>query len=201
MVSFLNQIIPFLFFAFVASVTPGPANIAIFAETVTCGWRASVKYALGILAGFFIVLLISAVFYSLGVSIINSKLLFPLRIIGSLYLLYIAWKIATAKIQLMSEGGDNISNANFFTGLLIHPLSPKAWLFVFLSYGTFAFGANGFYLVIYCLLFFASAAISMFMWMVAGRYVGINLSIKKLKLVNYFSSLAISVLVIYILVL
>ena len=80
----------------VAAFTPGPANAIIAAISANRGWRAALPFVLGMTAGFPAMLGI----FGLGLGTIFSKspeLHFWLRIAGALFLLHIAWKIATAK--------------------------------------------------------------------------------------------------------
>jgi threonine/homoserine/homoserine lactone efflux protein len=93
-------VIPQLFtslcvFAVVTSVTPGPNNALLFASGVNFGIRRTVPHLLGVTLGFAFMQLVLA----LGVGFVFDALpgLYPtLRALGAAYLLYLAWRIATA---------------------------------------------------------------------------------------------------------
>jgi len=82
-------------FAVATSVTPGPNNAMLFASGVNYGLRRTVPHLLGVTLGFTFMQLA----LGLGVGFIFDALpgLYPtLRALGAAYLLYLAWRIATA---------------------------------------------------------------------------------------------------------
>lgn len=82
-------------FAVVTSVTPGPNNALLFASGVNHGVRRTMPHLLGVVLGFAFMQLALA----LGVGFVFDALpgLYPtLRALGAAYLLYLAWRIATA---------------------------------------------------------------------------------------------------------
>jgi threonine/homoserine/homoserine lactone efflux protein len=82
-------------FAVVTSITPGPNNALLFASGVNHGIRRTVPHLLGVTLGFAFMQLALA----LGVGFVFDALpgLSPtLRALGAAYLLYLAWRIATA---------------------------------------------------------------------------------------------------------
>lgn len=85
----------FVLFAFVSSITPGPNNTMLLASGVNFGVRRSIPHALGISVGFMVMVL--AVGLGLGeVFKAWPPLYTVLRYTGAVYLLYLAWKIATS---------------------------------------------------------------------------------------------------------
>lgn len=85
----------FVLFAFVSSITPGPNNTMLLASGVNFGVRRSIPHALGISVGFMVMVL--AVGLGLGEVFKAWPPLYTLlRYTGAAYLLYLAWKIATA---------------------------------------------------------------------------------------------------------
>ncbi|NVK32472.1 MAG: LysE family translocator [Gammaproteobacteria bacterium] len=119
-------------FAFSMTITPGPANIALLAASTQHGVRASLGFLLGVLFGFY--LLGSALSLGLYLAIEQQPILLDvLRILGTAYLLWLVYKIATTKH--MAEG--NSVAPSFWYGLLIHPLNPKAWMMISACFGQF----------------------------------------------------------------
>lgn len=72
-------------------------------------------------------LLCASTYLYLSGSKADSNTLFFLKIIGSLYLLWISYKIIKSSNDLPSE--KHHATLTFSSGLLIYPLSYKAWLF------------------------------------------------------------------------
>jgi len=82
-------------FAIVTSITPGPNNAMLFASGVNYGIRRTVPHLLGVTLGFTFMQLA----LGLGVGYIFEAVpgLYPtLRALGAVYLLYLAWRIATS---------------------------------------------------------------------------------------------------------
>ena len=82
-------------FAFVTSITPGPNNALLLASGVNFGLRRTVPHLLGVTLGFTFMQLA----LGLGVGFVFEAVpgLYPtLRALGLAYLLYLAWRIATA---------------------------------------------------------------------------------------------------------
>ena len=85
-----------VFFAFATCITPGPNNIMIMSSGVNCGVQKSLPHLAGIQLGFLLMLL--AVGLVAGLILQQQPQLHMLiKLIGSVYLLYLAWKIATAQ--------------------------------------------------------------------------------------------------------
>lgn len=98
-----ENLLPLMLFAIAGSFTPGPNNVMITASGQAFGFARSVPHMAGITAGFAVLL----VAFGLGLGQIFA--LYPalhdaLRIAGVVYLLYLAWRIATAGDPAAVEG-------------------------------------------------------------------------------------------------
>ena len=90
-------------FALVSSITPGPNNMMIMASGANFGLRASLPHLLGIGLGF--MFMIVAVGLGLGGIFSRYPVLHSvLAVVGAVYLLWLAWKIATATSVSMAQG-------------------------------------------------------------------------------------------------
>ena len=90
--------LPVVMFAFTMSATPGPNNLMLTASGANFGFRRTVPHMLGVSSGFFS--LIAVVAIGLGALFIQYPMLqTALRVAGSVYLCYLAWRIATARPQ------------------------------------------------------------------------------------------------------
>jgi threonine/homoserine/homoserine lactone efflux protein len=111
-------------FAFATSVSPGPNNMMLLASGVNFGFRRTIPHMLGIELGFGLLVIASAL--GLGAIVTgHPSLQWALKIGGSAYLLWLAWKIAMSR-----ELGDGHAAARPFTFLqaaLFQWVNPKAW--------------------------------------------------------------------------
>ncbi|WP_299048581.1 LysE family translocator [uncultured Tateyamaria sp.] len=111
-------------FAFVSSITPGPNNLMLMASGANFGFRRTIPHMLGVGLGFVVmVLLVGAglvqVFDAYPVSHLILK-------VGSVaYLLFLAWKIATAApISDAERAGHPMT---FLQAAAFQWVNPKAW--------------------------------------------------------------------------
>lgn len=119
-----DQAIAFAVFAFVLSVTPGPNNTMMMASGANFGFRRTIPHMLGVLIGFaFLVLCVSA---GLGALFITFPVLRTLLWAGgTLFLLYLAWKIAGSA----AIGGAGANRPlRFWEVVAFQWINPKAWI-------------------------------------------------------------------------
>lgn len=117
--------------------TPGPANIVLSAMGTAYG-RRSFAFALAVPTGFlFNCLLAGFGFWSAGTLATDPLIVWVLRIVGCLYLAWLSWKIWNARIA----GDSKVDAPNAALGLIVHPLNPKAYLFLITIFGQFVLPA------------------------------------------------------------
>jgi threonine/homoserine/homoserine lactone efflux protein len=111
-------------FAAAIAFTPGPNNIMVTASGVNFGFRRTLPHILGITFGFMVLLIGCAV--GLGaVFAAWPPLQMALKVAGAVYLLWLAWKIATAA----PAAGDDARIAQpitFLQAALFQWVNPKA---------------------------------------------------------------------------
>lgn len=121
----LEIILSLLLFAFTTSVTPGPNNMMLLASGVNFGFRRSIPHMCGIGVGFFLLLL--CIGFGLGAVLTAFPPIFiALKIAGGLYLLWIAWKIATSRS--LGEGKAGAEPMSFRAAAAFQWVNPKAWV-------------------------------------------------------------------------
>ncbi|HEX3708402.1 MAG TPA: LysE family translocator [Pseudolabrys sp.] len=82
-------------FASVTAFTPGPNNIMLAASGVNFGFMRTIPHMIGITIGFVVLLIVCAA--GLGVLVTTvPALLIALKTACGLYMLWLAWKVATA---------------------------------------------------------------------------------------------------------
>lgn len=83
-------------FAFVMAFTPGPNNILLTASGVNFGFARTIPHLLGVDIGFVVLLAV----FAAGLGLIFAALpalQLALKIAGAAYMLWLAWKVASAK--------------------------------------------------------------------------------------------------------
>jgi threonine/homoserine/homoserine lactone efflux protein len=119
-----DTLLPLILFAVAGAFTPGPNNLMSAASGAAFGLRRTLPQIGGVTFGFAVML----VALSLGLAAIFTRyplLHSALRILGSLYLLYLAWRIANAgELSLSGETG---KPPTFMEAALFQWVNPKAW--------------------------------------------------------------------------
>ncbi|MFC0445392.1 LysE family translocator [Pseudidiomarina halophila] len=114
-----------LFFAFSTTITPGPNNVMIMSSAVNYGIRASMPHFLGICLGFPLMVLL--VGFGFGVVFERFPNLHQLiKVIGVIYLLWLAWHIASAEPKAIKKGDKK--PFNFWQAALFQWVNAKAWM-------------------------------------------------------------------------
>lgn len=125
----------FLIFVAVATVSPGGATTLATASGMRYGVRRSVPYILGIGVG----LGSMAVASTLGLAALLlavPALELAVRAAGSLYLLYLAWKIATSGAP--SQGSEACRPVSLLGAVGLTWYNPKAWAITMGASSSFA---------------------------------------------------------------
>jgi len=120
----LSWYIPLLLFVLVAGFTPGPNNIIAMGIGFNWGFKKVIPHILGVAIGFPIMLLLIG--FILKPILEHYPLFFEILKYSSLaYILYLAYKIATAPLHL--EESQNKKAINFFESMAFQWINPKAW--------------------------------------------------------------------------
>lgn len=174
----------FLLFALVASLTPGPNNIMITTSGLNFGWRASMPHFWGICLGFPTMFL--AVGFGLGFILEQYPLVHTfIKILGILYLLYLAW--LTANATSISIGEKVSKPLTFLQAALFQWINPKAWLSATSAIAAYAQTDHNLKLQIIsmALVFLLVAIIAVAVWLFMG--VSLQKLIHKPRLLKTFN--------------
>ncbi|PHM27261.1 LysE family translocator [Xenorhabdus ehlersii] len=123
----LSLIFSLSIFMFISAVTPGPNNLLLTSSGANFGIRRSIPLCLGIILGMQTILLLSA-FGVAALLLIYPAIHMGLKILGCLYLLWLAWKTATShykRLDTTTSAGEPIK---IYQGWLLQFLNPKTWL-------------------------------------------------------------------------
>lgn len=126
----LESLISLLLATFLLLGSPGPATMALAATGATHGFKKGLPFLLGILAGLVFVITGAALgLAALFASFPSVKIV--LQIAGAGYILFLAWKIASAPLLNTSNNEDS-HIPHFFDGFIVNLLNVKAYA-VFLA--------------------------------------------------------------------
>lgn len=139
----LKLFLSMLGFLWVAAITPGPNNMLLTASGANFGFWRSLWLLFGIMLGMQVMLLLVA-FGIGGLILLYPSLHLVLKIAGSLYLLWLAWKIATAKYEKLDTGHGPATPMPFWQGSLLQLINPKAWLMALGAVASFSLAGEAY---------------------------------------------------------
>ncbi len=148
--------------------SPGPAPLALAATGATFGIRQGMPFLIGILIG----LSFAIVGAALGLAALFMT--FPevrvtVQILGGIYMLYVAYKIATAPV-LKTNNQVNQQAPKLVDGFILNLLNPKAYAAFFAIFSQFLlpFADNSSSLTVTGLVCLVVATIVDFVWLCLG---------------------------------
>jgi threonine/homoserine/homoserine lactone efflux protein len=162
--------LPFLLFAFVASITPGPTNILVLSNAARHGWRACVPMLLGACAG--AAGLVWLVGSGLGQLLLDRPLVQrAMAWAGVLWLSWLAWGLyRSAAFEVASVDTGTRLSAGGAAALQL--INPKSWMMALTVLGVFNAGAQhpAAHVAVLAGLFFLVSVPCMACWAWLGAY-------------------------------
>ena len=163
------NLVPLILFCLATSGTPGPNNILASYSGFNFGIKKTIPLILGVIIGY------NTMLISLDVGLIVIFKQYPvlqtvLKILGSFFLIYLAYKISFSK----QSGEKTIENPlKFFDTFLFQFVNPKGVVVAIITISTFVeTGANYLFhsVVVVCVsLFFAAFSITF--WTLIGKFL------------------------------
>lgn len=163
------DIVGYVIFALVTSITPGPNNYLLFSYGKKYGIKDSGKLMLGISLGFSVLLYIAG--YGIGKIVTQSTLVALIfKVVCSLWLFYLA--IVLSKIQ-STETENTGFKAGFMQGFFMQFVNPKAWIMAISSAGAFLPQLSNIHLsvFVYTIIFAMIGAPCMISWVTFGDVI------------------------------
>ena len=120
----LHIFLAMVVFAFAMAFTPGPNNIMLAASGVNFGFARTIPHMAGVTLGFVVLMLACGVGVGLVFAAVPALQL-ALKIAGALYMLWLAFKIATAH-RARDDGGGRARPFNFWQAAAFQWINPKA---------------------------------------------------------------------------
>ena len=113
--------------------TPGPANLLLMSAGAQWGYRRSLPFLSGLVAGK-LVLNVAMALGFMAVLLNSPRVLTTLSWVSAGYMAYLALRQWTPA----EENGEPSNSLGFLQGLVVHPLSPKTWMMTTLAFSQFA---------------------------------------------------------------
>ena len=193
------EILSIALFWFVAAYTPGPNNIVASYSGFNFGITKTIPHILGVTLGF-----TSLVFF-LTVGLINVFKLFPIiqeiiKYLGTLFLLYLAYKISFSKISTETE---RVNPVKFIETFLFQYLNPKGVMVAIIVVSTYVDPGKNYlsYATQVILLALIFSGTSITLWTFIGKFLRKFATNEKfIKYFNYVMSvlLLLSIITFYI---
>lgn len=118
-------------FALVSSITPGPNNLMLMASGTNFGFARTLPHMLGVSIGF--VLMTVLIGLGLAQVFVRFPVAYTVLKVGSVvYLIYLAWKIATAAAP-KADAAATAKPFSFLQACLFQWVNPKAWTMALMS--------------------------------------------------------------------
>src|SRR5216683_590334 len=162
-----EQMLAFLLFAVAAAGTPGPSNVLLTATGANVGVLRGLPCLLGVTVGMGVMMFVVA-FGLGGVVLAHPTVLRALNWIGAAFLLWLAWRIATAR---RSDAAAGAKPVGFVGAAAFQWINPKSWLVSASVASTYLKAESGSALVqatTFGALFFLAALPCCFVWLVFG---------------------------------
>jgi len=138
MLSTFPTLLPFLLFAFVASITPGPTNILVLSNSARYGFKASLPIVFGACASAALVVMLA------GSGLGQALKAYPIvetsmRWVGTVWLSYLAWQIFRLPpdpIDPQSPSGN--PQLGLWGAAGLQWINPKTWMMALAVVGVFS---------------------------------------------------------------
>ena len=163
------EILSIALFWFVAAFTPGPNNVVASYSGFNFGITKTIPLILGVTLGF------TSLIFFLTIGLINVFKIFPilqniLKYLGTLFLLYLAYKISFSKSSKEEEKKNPVT---FFDTYFFQFLNPKGVLFGIIIVSTYLeLGENYLsYAIQIVLLAFIFSSTSITLWTFIGKFL------------------------------
>ena len=162
-----DSFLTFALFAAVATGTPGPNNLMVMASGANFGLRRTFPHILGIALGFGLMIVLVA----LGMGRVFAALPWletVLLVLSAVFLLYLAWKIATAAPPVEADSPEG-RPLTFFQAAGFQWVNPKAWAMALTTVSVYILPDQA---LLAGMVFAAVSLPLVSVWTVAGEAIG-----------------------------
>jgi len=165
-----QQLFGLLGFALVSSVTPGPNNMMLMASGANFGFRQTVPHMLGVSIGFAIMIVL------VGIGLIGLFEAWPyamtvLKMVSAVYLVWLAWKIASAPPPANDKAGQKGQPMTFLQAAMFQWVNPKAWTMALTALAVYAGTRSLGAVLVVAVIFGVINLPSVGVWAAMGQYL------------------------------
>ena len=121
----MPRVVPFVSYVLIVTFTPGPNNIMSFVMGSKYGFARTLPFRLGVAVGFGLVMIASSYLNLLLFNIV-PKMKPVAEIIGGAYMLYLAARVLTSRVD---AAGEDAHLTSFPAGAALQFVNPKAILY------------------------------------------------------------------------
>ena len=164
-----DQFLPLVLFGIATAFTPGPNNILSSYSGFNFGFKKTIPLMLGVILGWTTMLTVMAS----GLIIVFQKYIFLqsiIKILGTIFLIYLAYKIAFSS----TNDSENIKKpVLFFDTFLFQFINPKGVMVAMIAVSTFIDVQNNYLrdATIVIITYFFMAVFSVSSWCLLGKYL------------------------------
>ena len=190
-----SQLTPLVLFAIAASFSPGPNNIVTSYNSFNFGFKKTIPTMLGVIIGWMTLV----IFLQMGSGFVFKKfeiIQLTIKIFGTFYLLFMAYKISFSTSDLKKSTKKPVT---FISTFFFQFINPKAIIYALLAISMFVDVQNNYLRDSMTLtaVFFFGAIGSQLAWCLVGKYLRKFATSKKfIKNFNYIMSFLLIVCVI-----
>jgi len=184
-------ILPMFIFALIGAISPGPVNIIATGSGASFGFKRTLPHIFGATIAYTLIVLLVGLGFNHWLEV-YPQITQSLQYIGSAFLLFMSYKIATA-LPLTSSKADNFippssnidpaakSPPSLIQGALAQGLNPKAWMVSMSGVSLFVSSQvqAPLYLAIFCVISFSVCFIGIATWAALGHNISRLLSTQK----------------------
>ncbi|NQY94395.1 MAG: LysE family translocator [Campylobacteraceae bacterium] len=177
----MSAIFAMAVFSLVMSISPGPVNMIIISSGLNNGFKRTISFVSGATIGFTLLLCF------IGFGFIKIIDVFPdlfkyLTIIGSTFIMYLGYKIASSRSEVVVDKSAK-KPPRFYEGFLLQWLNPKAWLACVSGVSMFSSSLSD--LSLFIGIYFLICYMSLSFWAIIGDKINIFFNTQfKLKVFN-----------------
>ena len=140
----MEILLSFILAVSILAISPGPDNIFVLMQSVVHGKKYGLATVIGLMTG----CIIHTTFVAVGVSAIikeNNNIFLAIKILGTIYLLYLAYKVFTSSSEI-SMNTEKIQKKTpfqlFKIGFIMNVLNPKVTIFFLALFPGFLFSES-----------------------------------------------------------
>ncbi len=165
----ISMILSIATFTLTMNITPGPTNIILLSSVLNFGYKRSLPFMIATIISYPLMM----IFVGLGVGMFliqHPTIMTILKVVGVLYLCWMAWKIATSTKTYDSNDDTQAQPFTFWQGFLYPWINIKAWIVYSATISMFVTSSDNSFLQvsIIALFVFITMIITSYTWSFGG---------------------------------